>query len=136
MYTHIFEKIDIYVGSNYLEEENRIIPSRPNQPSIAAFSLGPLDLLLDLNLREFPPDRSLNRGVFRLAAGASQRIAGVSGVFYWIAPGFRKHKIAFGQVFPFRVRELRHASTSEPSSPYTAFSIRRGEWVCPKLHAG
>ena len=70
-----------------------------------------LRLLFDLNLRELTLHRCDDGCVFRLSAGASQRIPGVCGVFDRIAPGFWKYKIAFRQLFPFFVCQLSHADT-------------------------
>jgi hypothetical protein len=67
-------------------------------PRLAACFLfrDPRRLVFDLDLRELSPDRCHDCRVFRLSTGASKRIAGVGCVFDRVAPGFRKHKIAFG----------------------------------------
>jgi hypothetical protein len=75
--------------------------------------------------------------LFRLSAGAGQRIAGVRGVFYRVAPGFRKYKIAFRQVFPFCLRQFRHSV--HPWDFHSIYSnLLPGEMVpvCSKLHSG
>ena len=72
-------------------------------------SLDPRRLILDFDLRELSLDRCHDLRVFRLSAGASQRIAGVGGIFNRIAPGFRKDKIAFRQIFPLRVSKFCHS---------------------------
>ena len=100
-------------------------------------SLNPRRLVLDFDLRKLPPDRCHDRRVFRLSAGASQRVAGVGGVFDRIAPGFRKNKIAFRQIFPFRVGKFCHSYPSGLSNcglaPVLSGRMAR---VRRKLHCG
>ena len=81
--------------------------------------------LFDIYLRKLSLYSRPDRRVFRLTAGASQRIAGMSGVFDRIAPGLRKYKIALGQIFPFCVRELRHWYTFGPFNLSTGIFCSR-----------
>ena len=84
-----------------------------------------IPLLLDINLRELPFNGCCDGGVFGFSAGAGQGIASVSGVFYRVAPGLRKYKIAFRQVLSFCVRQFRHPSTSGLPRPISGIFCQR-----------
>jgi len=104
--------------------------------NLGIFFYALVSLLLDIDLRELLFDRRDHRGVFRLSARAGQSIASVRGVFYRVAPGLRKYKIGFRQVFPFCVRQFRHSVHPLPfQSLYGHFLSGRRVRVCSKLHS-
>ena len=104
--------------------------------NLGIFFYALVSLLLDIDLRKLPFDGCCDGGVFRLSAGAGQGITSVRGVFNRVAPGLRKYKIGFRQVFPFCVRQFRHSVHPWPfQSLNMHFLSGRRVRVCSKLHS-